>query len=98
MTAQELLDAATDTDFRKPGFMRQLRAAAPANCARSATRSSAQTSTIARQLARGGLADQLPDLLGEIAARRARVLPEPREMRRITAALVPGRRRARCAV
>ena len=74
---EELLDAATDTDSQNP-FMR-LRAAAPANVRALGDAFVGETSTIARQGLE--LADQLPDLLGEIAGGAREFEPEPREMR-----------------
>ena len=76
---EELLDAATDTDSQNP-FMR-LRAAAPANVRALGDAFVGETSTIARQGLE--LADQLPDLLGEIAGGAREFEPEPREMREL---------------
>ena len=76
---EELLDAVTDTDSQNP-FMR-LRAAAPANVRALGDAFVGETSTIARQGLE--LADQLPDLLGEIAGGAREFEPEPREMREL---------------
>jgi len=76
---EELLDAATDTDSQNP-FMR-LRAAAPSNVRALGDAFVGETSIIARQGLE--LADQLPDLLGEIAGGAREFEPEPREMREL---------------
>jgi acetyl esterase/lipase len=75
--SEELLDAATDTDSNNP--LMRLRAAAPDNLRALGDAFIGETSTIARQ----GLeiADQLPDLLEEIAGGAREFEPEPREMR-----------------